>query len=112
MSLDGFVAVYDGGVGSADPAARLLALQRKVDNLLVALDSQRVIGVAIGLLAQRCGCSTAEAWDILTRLSQDTNIKVREIARILTDAFDGASRSEDAELLERVNDRLPGGPGA
>jgi hypothetical protein len=110
MSPDGLAAVYDGGIRSADPAARLLALQRKVDNLLVALASQRTIGIAIGVLAQRCGCTTAEAWDILTRLSQDTNVKVREIARIMTDAIDGTSQSEDADLLERVSSRLPGGP--
>ena len=105
MFPDQHAPVHNGGV-EADTAARLLELQAKVDNLTVALDSQRVIGVAIGVLAERNGCTTAEAWGILSRLSQDSNVKVREIARILSDARDGIIGTEDAGLLALVNDRL------
>lgn len=88
---------------------QLAQLQRKIDHLWVALGSQRLIGVAVGLLAHRYGTGTGEAWEQLVSLSQHTNTKVRDIARTLVHAFDGTIRSEDAELLAVVRRRLPGG---
>ncbi len=64
------------------------------------------IGVAIGLVAQRAGCSIDDAWQQLVRVSQDRNVKVREIARILIDARNGRAESADAATLAEVASRL------
>ena len=102
--------------GCADPdckapslESQVAQLQHKLDNLWLALGSQRLIGVAVGLLAQRYGTSTSEAWERLASLSQHTNIKVRDIARALVESSDGALRTEDTALLAEVRTRLPGG---
>jgi uncharacterized protein (DUF2384 family) len=89
---------------------QVMALERKNGNLMVALASQRMIGIAVGLVAQRTCCTSSEAWERLTRLSQDTNVKVRELARVMVDAVDGVTRDEDVDLLDRLSSRLLGGP--
>jgi len=92
------------------PEQRQAALERQIGNLEIAIRSQRSIGTAIGLLAHRFGCPTDEAWQLLVRVSQDTNTKVREIARMVTDAHDGQGRAEDAATLVRLSAELPGKP--
>ncbi len=82
------------------------ALLLKIRNLELALESQRMIGIAIGLLAQRAGMSSDDAWWQLVQTSQDTNLKVREIARILVDARNGRAQPADAATLARVAARL------
>lgn len=99
----------DHNHGAAPVELQLAELQHKIDHLWVALGSQRLIGVAVGLLAHRYGSSTSEAWERLVSLSQHTNTKVRDIARALVDGFDGTVRTEDADLLAVVSERLPGG---
>lgn len=89
--------------GAPDPGQALLL---KIRHLEIALESQRSIGIAIGLVAQRGGCSSDDAWRQLVRVSQDLNIKVREIARILVDARDGQARPADAVTLACVAARL------
>ena len=78
------------------------ALLVKIRNLELAVESQRTIGIAIGLLAQRAGISSDDAWRQLVQTSQDTNLKVREIARILVDARNGRAEPADAATLARV----------
>ncbi|MDN5760752.1 MAG: ANTAR domain-containing protein [Microlunatus sp.] len=107
ISPDGYSSTYANHALSGD-AARLAELERKVANLQAALESQRVIGAVVGLVAQRYGCTTDEAWAFLVRLSQDTQVKVRDIARVLHDSFNGESREDDVELLVTVTARLPG----
>jgi hypothetical protein len=102
----------DGSPGPADDdAERIRRLERQVDNLHQALHSQRLIGMSIGIIAQRHGCTCDEARDVLRRLSQHTNCKVREVARVLVDAYDGRARAEDAALLVRLAAELPADPG-
>jgi hypothetical protein len=93
-----------------DVLIRLIELQRTADNLSAAVATQRLIGVAIGVLAQSRRCSSDDAWACLARLSQDSNVKVREIARVLVDALDGVTRDEDAQLVARLRRHLPDGP--
>ena len=107
------VVRIDGGVeglgveresgGAGDPGE---ALRHQVRNLELAMESQRLIGIAIGLVAQRAGCSSDLAWQQLVRVSQDTNVKVREIARILVDARNGRAEPADAATLADVASRL------
>lgn len=82
-------------------------LQRKVENLERAMETQRTIGIAVGLLAERAGCRTDEAWDLLRHVSQDSNRKVRDVARILHDAVDGRLNDGDAETLAAIGPLLP-----
>lgn len=88
---------------------RLCDLQVKLENLERAVASQRTIGIAIGILAERYGCTASDAWAYLRRLSQSTNIKVRDIARVLQDACDGSLRESDAQLAATLDGQLPGG---
>jgi len=99
-------------LGEAGPD-RVRQLEAQVAHLQEAMLTQRQIGAVIGMVAQRFGCTTQQAWRLLVRLSQNTNIKVRVVARVLCDAFDGRSRPEDAQLLTRLAPHLPasGWPG-
>jgi ANTAR domain-containing protein len=90
-----------GGAGDPDEV-----LRHQIRNLEAAMESQRLIGVAIGLVAQRAGCSVDDAWQQLVRVSQDRNVKVREIARILVDARNGRAEPTDAATLADVASRL------
>lgn len=94
-------------VADRGDGARVPALEREIVQLRAALVNSRQIGVAIGMLAQRFRCPTDRAWALLVRLSQDTNVKAAELARILSEALDGRGRSEDAAVLAAVAARLP-----
>lgn len=105
---DAVGAVRLGGTtGSASLAARVADLEEQVAQLEGALRTQRQISVVVGILAERLGCSTELSWSVLVRLSQSTNIRVREIARVVGDAYDGRGRAEDAVLLTRLMSSLP-----
>jgi hypothetical protein len=93
---------------------RLRVAEDRIENLERALASQRQIGIAIGLLAHRFGCSPEQGWQLLVRLSQATNVKVRELARIIADAHCGQVRPGDAAVMATLaaqlpRDRRPGG---
>ena len=107
---DSFASAPEARPTDNDCSDPLVEMQRKVDNLQVALATQRTIGTVIGLVAQRYGCTTDQAWSVLVRLSQETQVKVRDLARVLRDAFDGQLRDDDADLLATVAGRLPGEP--
>ena len=79
----------------------------EIAQLHAALASQRDIGMAIGLVSARYGCSTEEAWRTMLRVSQDSNTKVRTVARVLVVVHDGTSSPEDHEILKRFEDELP-----
>jgi len=80
----------------------------EVNQLREALKVQQVIGAATGLLANRFGWRTEEAFGVLVRLSQHTNVKVRVVARVLVAAFDGDPALDDAPLLTVLVSQLPG----
>lgn len=85
-------------------------MRREVDHLREAVDSHREIGIATGLLASSYGCTTEQAWQLLVRISQATNIKVRQIAKALQDSFDGVPlSSQQTEVLAAVVALLPPG---
>jgi len=74
-----------------DPAALLLSgvLRRLSQDELIAqlnaaLASRAVIDQAIGIIMARRGCSAAEAFALLRRLSNDRNIKLRDVAAEIT----------------------------
>ncbi len=98
-----------------EPAPQADALRDEVAHLHEAVRSQRDIGMAIGLMSARFGCSTEQAWRTMLRVSQDSNTKVRTVARVLVATHDGTADAEDREALTRFVHHLPasgwsGGP--
>lgn len=84
-----------------DPAALLLsgALRRLsqeelIGQLQAALASRAVIDQAIGIVMGRRGCSADDAFAVLRRMSNDRNIKLRDLAQAVTEA--AASGRPDA----------------
>jgi GAF domain-containing protein len=61
-------------------AAVAMGHVRTVSGLLGALETRRVIGAAIGITMERYRIDEDEAFSFLIRVSQTSNIKLREIA--------------------------------
>lgn len=90
-----------------EPAPQADALRDEVAQLHEAVRSQRDIGVAIGLVSARFGCSTDQAWRTMLRVSQDSNTKVRTVARVLVATHDGTADAEDREVMQSIVHHLP-----
>lgn len=106
LGLDG----HDGHHQLAGaPRAEVDELRSLVAQLRDGMATRQLIGVATGLVAQRFHCTTEQAWAVLSRVSQHTNIKLREVARVIIDAHDGQPRDEDVAILAEVSAQLPGG---
>ena len=54
--------------------------RHRADNLMRALESNREIGVAMGILMQRHHLTREQAFDVLRIASQDANRKLADIA--------------------------------
>ncbi|MFF8672438.1 GAF and ANTAR domain-containing protein [Streptomyces sp. NPDC015242] len=65
----------------ASHAAVALSGARTVDQLEHALDTRHAIGEAMGILMERHRMSEEDAFDVLRRISQHHNIKLRDVAR-------------------------------
>ena len=61
-------------------AVRAVRAQDRAHHLAVALQSNRRIGTAVGILMARHGWREGEAFDALRRHSQDHNVRIAEIA--------------------------------
>lgn len=61
-------------------AARALQTAEDDANLMVALDGQKLIGQAQGILMERFGVGDTRAFAILKQYSQDHNIKLHQVA--------------------------------
>ena len=95
---------------SGDPAEPTEATEARHDeiaHLHEAVQSQRDIGMAIGLLSARFACSTEQAWRTMLRVSQDSNAKVRHVARVLVRTHDGTADEQDRALLRSFVTHLP-----
>lgn len=88
-------------------------LRDEVSHLREAIQSQRDIGMAIGLVSARYRCSTEQAWRTILRVSQDSNTKAREVARVLVAVHDGTAGPTDQLVLHQLLVHLPasGWPG-
>ncbi|GAB3273536.1 ANTAR domain-containing protein [Kineosporia babensis] len=67
----------------AAQAAQAWAHAVHIQELHEALESRDVIGQAKGMLMQRLSIDAEEAFSVLSRLSMDTNIKLRQVAEQL-----------------------------
>ncbi|MEU9627405.1 GAF and ANTAR domain-containing protein [Streptomyces luteogriseus] len=65
----------------ASHAAVALADARTIDQLEHALETRHAIGEAMGMLRERHGMSDEEAFSVLRRISQNHNIKLRDVAQ-------------------------------
>ncbi len=82
-------------------------LRDEVAQLHEAMKSQRDIGMAIGLVSARYRCSTEQAWRTMLRVSQDSNTKVRSVARVLVAVHDGTASEDEQRVLASFLDHLP-----
>lgn len=89
-------------------AARITELEREVASLRAGLRSRQYIGEVSGLLAYRYQCTPSRAWAVLQRLSQDVNVKLRDIAGVLHRHYCGEPLDAgEARVLAAVQARLP-----
>ncbi|MFF7241719.1 ANTAR domain-containing protein [Streptomyces collinus] len=78
-----FAAQAGGGIALAQ---RLADSADFTHDLQTALSSRRLIDQAIGSVMQRQRCTEEEAFDVLCRLSQHSNLKLRDVCtRLLTE---------------------------
>jgi hypothetical protein len=81
----------------ATAADRAQAQDDEIDGLRLALNTRLQIGQAEGLLMARYGVDADAAFRMLVRLSQDTHLKLREVAaRIVDDAQEQRGQSGPA----------------
>ena len=64
----------------AHHAATAIAYAQEITQLREAIDTRGTIGQAVGVLMERFGLNDQRAFSLLTRLSQDRNVKLRAIA--------------------------------
>jgi len=64
----------------ASYAALTLGFVRREDQLTRALESRRLIGQAIGIVMERYSVDEKRAFRYLTRVSNDSNVKLRDLA--------------------------------
>jgi GAF domain-containing protein len=64
-------------------AAVALANARNTENLWQAIDARKRVGQAQGILMERYGLNEDQAFAVLVRYSQNSNIKLREVAERL-----------------------------
>ncbi|HET9647725.1 MAG TPA: ANTAR domain-containing protein [Microlunatus sp.] len=83
-------------------------LRGQVEQLEEAIRTRQAIGLATGLVAYRFECSPDRAWSIMVRVSQELNIKVRDVARAMVAAQGGSVGEDEAALLARLSAILPG----
>jgi GAF domain-containing protein len=66
-------------------AAIGLSIARRGEQFRSALASRDIIGQAKGIIMERCNLTAVAAFNLLVKLSQDENIPIAQIARLLVD---------------------------
>ncbi len=74
-------ADVDVATSFAAVAAAAIVAARTADQLRTAVESRTLIGQAQGILMERYSLSVSRAFTVLSRVSQQTNIRLVEIAR-------------------------------
>jgi len=64
----------------ASHASVALGYATRLESLQGALESRETIGTAIGIAMERYGITSERAFEFLIRTSQNSNIKLRDIA--------------------------------
>lgn len=82
----------------ATHAALALGRAQREEDLTAALHSRRVIGMALGLVMERFSLDQDRAFEYLTRVSQQSNTKLRDIAQeMVEDSNQRAKRQAASE---------------
>lgn len=111
LPLTGRVVISDAEDGRPDPVRdglerRIAELSREITELHEAVRSRELIGWVSGLLANRFQLDQAQAWQLLVLMSQNTNVKLREVARVISAAHAGTLAPDDQSLAVRLNGQL------
>jgi ANTAR domain-containing protein len=77
------VAVTTHEPSPPPPDEELAMARREIAELKTALETRGQIGVALGMVMLRYGVGRERAFEYLSRRSQDTNTKLREVARLV-----------------------------
>jgi transcriptional regulator with GAF, ATPase, and Fis domain len=72
-------AIEDGLAIAAHVAVAVVAVRRVAD-LNLALESRTAIAAAVGILMERFNLSYERAFAVLSRISSQTNVKIRDLA--------------------------------
>jgi len=64
----------------AHQSAMALAFAREIENLRSAVATRQLIGQAVGIVMQRYQLNDESAFAFLSRLSQNSNVKLRDVA--------------------------------
>jgi|tagenome__1003787_1003787.scaffolds.fasta_scaffold20908223_2 hypothetical protein len=75
-------------------AATTLGLAERVEQLETALRSRTLIGQATGIAMERYGVSHDQAFGFLVRISQNSNVRLRDIAGNVVDEHDERTMDE------------------
>ncbi len=86
---------------------RVAALEAEIAQLRAGMASRQQIGLITGVLTERFGLTPEQTWQVIVRLSKQTNIKVRDIARVLETGYFGQLADEDLRLAAVLNEHLP-----
>jgi GAF domain-containing protein len=68
------------------------------EQLTEALRSREIIGQAKGILMEREGCDGDDAFDMLRRISQNSNTKLRDIAQGIVNSVDTKDQREGSRV--------------
>ncbi len=84
-------------------AAALEDAHREIATLREGLERRTVIGEAVGITMVRAGITADAAFARLVALSQDRNIKVRDLAQRIVDEADELAAGAWSGFLDRVS---------
>ncbi|HEX8498789.1 MAG TPA: GAF and ANTAR domain-containing protein [Actinomycetales bacterium] len=91
---------FAGYAGIAMANALLLdATADDARHLTLAMESRAVIEQAKGLVMASLHCTPEEAFDVLRRRSQHSNVKLRDLCREIVESFSGAAAGPRHESL-------------
>lgn len=95
---EGLVFASQAAVTLANAQAFSQATQQ-VEQLHEAVDTRTMIGQATGLLMAQEGLTSDEAFNKLVKVSQNANIKLRDIARRYVDAWEEKAKGENKDKI-------------
>jgi GAF domain-containing protein len=73
-------ADVESGLSFAAHTAIAIAVARQDENMDIALDSRSLIGQATGIVMDRYDIDAVRAFTVLKRISQQSNVKIHEVA--------------------------------
>ncbi|MDQ1617885.1 MAG: hypothetical protein QOE19_454 [Actinomycetota bacterium] len=88
------------GILLASVGAVVVDGARQQEHLRAAIASRQVIGEAVGLLRAEAKLSSQQAFEALSRASQRTNVKLRDLAQRISDGAEGGTDASPVAVGE------------